>query len=72
MGIPTVVLPYVNSALAAHRAYQRSLAELREMGVLVSSYQPHPPKSGGGADRFPWSEAVELLAQAIRTEAERP
>ncbi|MFD7553453.1 flavoprotein [Streptomyces sp. NPDC059835] len=72
MGVPTVVLPYVNSALAAHRAYQRSLAELREMGVLVSSYQPHLPKSGGGADRFPWLEAVELLAPAIRAEAERP
>ncbi|MFJ3839806.1 flavoprotein [Streptomyces sp. NPDC090054] len=62
MGIPTVVLPYVNTALAAHRAYQRSLAELREMGVLVGSYEPHRPKSGGGADRFRWKEAVDLLA----------
>ncbi|GHI86540.1 flavoprotein [Streptomyces xanthophaeus] len=62
MGIPTAVLPYVNTALAAHRAYQRSLAELREMGVLVGSYEPHRPKSGGGADRFRWGEAVDLLA----------
>lgn len=65
MGIPTVVLPYVNTALAAHRAYQRSLAELREMGVLVGSYEPHRPKSGGGADRFGWEEAVDLLAPRL-------
>ncbi|MFG2410173.1 flavoprotein [Streptomyces goshikiensis] len=65
MGIPTAVLPYVNTALAAHRAYQRSLAELREMGVLVGSYQPHRPKSGGGADRFRWEEAVDLLAPCL-------
>ncbi|WP_420080124.1 flavoprotein [Streptomyces sp. JL4002] len=62
MGIPTVVLPYVNTALASHRAYQRSLGELREMGVVVGSYEPHRPKSGGGADRYPWEEAIELLA----------
>jgi phosphopantothenoylcysteine synthetase/decarboxylase len=62
MGIPTVVLPYVNTALASHRAYQRSLAELREMGVLVGNYEPHRAKSGGGADRYPWEEAIDLLA----------
>ncbi|MET9465502.1 flavoprotein [Streptomyces sp. NPDC006544] len=65
MGIPTVVLPYVNTALAAHRAYRRSLAELREMGVLVGSYEPHRPKSGGGADGFRWQEAVGLLAPFV-------
>ncbi|MFF4386817.1 flavoprotein [Streptomyces sp. NPDC001552] len=62
MGIPTVVLPYVNTALAAHRAYRRSVDELREMGVMFGSYMPHRPKSGGGADRFLWEEAVDLLA----------
>ncbi|MFG2616017.1 flavoprotein [Streptomyces sp. NPDC048507] len=65
MGIPTAALPYVNTALAAHGAYQRSLAELREMGVLVGSYEPHRPKSGGGADRFRWEEAVGLLAPFV-------
>ncbi|MFF9427036.1 flavoprotein [Streptomyces sp. NPDC014746] len=61
MGIPTAVMPYVNAAMAAHPAYGRSLDQLREMGVLVGSYEPHRPKAGGGADRFRWEEALELL-----------
>ncbi|UWE13230.1 flavoprotein [Actinacidiphila bryophytorum] len=65
LGIPTAVLPYVNSAMAAHPAYGESLARLRTMGVLISDYEPHPPKSGGGADRFRWEEALELLAPNI-------
>ncbi|WUH92664.1 flavoprotein [Streptomyces sp. NBC_00433] len=65
LGIPTAVLPYVNSAMAAHPAYQESLARLRGMGVMVSSREPHPPKAGGGADRFRWEEALELLGPAV-------
>ncbi|MFE5591190.1 flavoprotein [Streptomyces sp. NPDC056549] len=63
MGIPTVALPYVNAAMAAHPAYGRSLDQLRDMGVLIGSYEPHRPKAGGGADRFRWDEALELIAQ---------
>ncbi|WP_372441101.1 flavoprotein [Actinacidiphila acididurans] len=66
LGIPTAVLPYVNSAMAAHPAYGESLYRLRSMGVLVSGYEPHPPKSGGGADRFRWEEALDLLEPALR------
>ncbi|MEV5850682.1 flavoprotein [Streptomyces sp. NPDC051985] len=62
MGIPAAVLPYLNSAQAAHPAYRRSLDHLREMGVLIGSYEPHRPKAGGGADRFRWAEALDLLA----------
>ncbi|MFE6978996.1 flavoprotein [Streptomyces sp. NPDC057682] len=65
MGIPTAVLPYVNTALAAHPAYGRSLDQLREMGVLIGSYEPHRPKTGGGADLFRWDEALELLDSRI-------
>jgi phosphopantothenoylcysteine synthetase/decarboxylase len=65
LGIPTAVLPYVNSAMAAHPAYGESLARLRTMGVLIGRYEPHPPKSGGGADRFRWEEALELLAPRL-------
>lgn len=65
MGIPTAALPYVNSAMAAHPAYGESLSRLRTMGVLISGYEPHPPKSGGGADRFRWEEALELLAPSV-------
>ncbi|MEV7285601.1 flavoprotein [Streptomyces sp. NPDC093252] len=62
MGIPVAVLPYLNSAQAAHPAYRQSLDRLREMGVLIGSYEPHRPKAGGGAHRYRWAEALELLA----------
>jgi phosphopantothenoylcysteine synthetase/decarboxylase len=62
LGIPVAVLPYVNRAMAAHPAYGESLERLRAMGVLISGYEPHPPKAGGGADHFRWEEELELLA----------
>lgn len=62
MDIPVAVLPYLNSAQAAHLAYGQSLERLREMGVLIGSYEPHRPKAGGGADRYRWEEVLELLA----------
>ena len=61
LGIPTVVLPYINSAQAAHPAYTRSREELEAMGVRFGSYKPHPPKAGGGRDRYHWTEALDLL-----------
>lgn len=61
MGVPVAVLPYVNSAQAAHPAYRQSVERLREMGVLFGSYAPHRPKAGGGADRYRWEEVLELL-----------
>ncbi|MFH8798680.1 flavoprotein [Streptomyces sp. NPDC017936] len=61
MGIPTAVLPYLNAAQAAHPACRRSLQGLREMDVLIGTYEPHRPKAGGGADRFRWEEALDLL-----------
>jgi phosphopantothenoylcysteine synthetase/decarboxylase len=61
MGIPTAVLPYLNAAQAAHPAYARSLERLREMNVMIGTYEPHRPKADGGADRFRWEEALDLL-----------
>jgi hypothetical protein len=66
LGIPTAVLPYVNSAQAAHPAYAQSLERLRGMGVLIGSYEPHRPKAGGGADRYDWEEALALLEAPVR------
>ncbi|WP_030222091.1 flavoprotein [Streptomyces sp. NRRL WC-3626] len=65
MGVPIAVLPYLNSAQAAHPAYRQSLERLRGMGVLIGSYEPHPPKAGGGAGRYRWEEALELLAPRL-------
>ncbi|MFJ2905517.1 flavoprotein [Streptomyces sp. NPDC091279] len=65
MGVPIAVLPYLNSAQAAHPAYRQSLERLREMGILIGSYEPHRPKAGGGADRYRWEEVLELLAPKL-------
>ncbi|MFD9880590.1 flavoprotein [Streptomyces alboflavus] len=66
MNIPVAALPYLNSAQAAHPAYGQSLDRLRAMGVLLGSYEPHKPKSGGGAERFPWEEALDLVELQLR------
>lgn len=63
IGIPIVVLPFVNSALASHFAFQRSIRDLRAAGVRVlfgpGEWQPHPPGTGGDRiDSFPWSLAL--------------
>lgn len=60
-GAPTAALPYVNSAQAANLAYAESLRKLRTMGILIGSYEPHRPRAGGGAGRFHWEEALDLL-----------
>lgn len=65
MDTPTAVLPDLNSAQAAHPAYRRSLEHLRVMDVLIGSYEPHRPKAGGGAGRYRWEEALELLAPVV-------
>jgi hypothetical protein len=36
------------------------ISDTLALGILCE-YEPHPPKSGGGADRFRWEEALELL-----------
>ncbi len=69
MDIPVAVLPFLNSAQAAHPAYRQSLARLREMGILIGSYEPHRPKAVGGADRYPWEEVLELVAPALSARA---
>ncbi|MFF8918105.1 flavoprotein [Streptomyces sp. NPDC015032] len=68
-GIPTAVLPCLNSAQAAHPAYRLSLDRLREMGVLIGSYEPREPEAGGGADHFRWEEALELLTPKVSATA---
>lgn len=64
MVIPTVVLPYVNAAMAMHPVYGRSLERLGETGVLVGSCG-RTGRRRAGANRFRWEEALELLEGEI-------
>lgn len=68
LNIPTVVLPFVNSALANRHAFQRSVTQLREEGVQIllgpGEFEPHAPGTGGTRlEAYPWELAL--------TEAER-
>lgn len=66
LGVPTVVLPFVNTALAANRAFARSVDELRAAGITVlygpGGLHPHPPRTGAGVlDRYPWHLALNAV-----------
>jgi phosphopantothenoylcysteine synthetase/decarboxylase len=42
-GVPTVVVPHCKPQLAAHPAFRRSVAVLRDMGVVVLGDRGDPP-----------------------------
>jgi hypothetical protein len=61
---PTVVLPFVNSALADRAPFRRSIESLRGEGVRIllgpGGYQPHPPRTGGDLiSTYPWHLALD-------------
>lgn len=62
-GIPLVTMPCVNSAYAQHRALDRSVAELRGMGVTVL-YGPggFEPNQSGDRVPYPWHLALDAVA----------
>lgn len=70
-GVPTVVVPFVNGALASRAPFRRAVAALRDDGVRVLSgpadgWEPHPP--GTGEDRrasFPWRASVRAAAELM-------
>jgi phosphopantothenoylcysteine synthetase/decarboxylase len=75
--VPTVVVPFVNAALAARAPFERAVTALRQEGVRVlfgpdDHWEPHPP--GSGADRrkvFPWGTAFQVAEQLTRRNLHR-
>ncbi|MGP4103291.1 flavoprotein [Nonomuraea sp. KM90] len=72
LGIPVVVLPFVNSALASRAPFLRSVASLRAEGVRVllgpGRFEPHPPNSGDSRlDTYPWKLALTALSKLERS-----
>jgi hypothetical protein len=70
LGVPTVVLPFVNTALAARVPFRRSVDSLRAEGVKIllgpGGFRPHPPRTGEGLiGSYPWhlglDEAERML-----------
>ena len=71
LGVPVVVLPFVNSASAARLPFQRSVESLRDEGVAVligpGKFEPHPPGSGEKARAiFPWASALHALQEILQ------
>jgi phosphopantothenoylcysteine synthetase/decarboxylase len=63
LGVPIVVLPFVNSALAARAPFRRSVEELRSEGVHIllgsGGIEPHEPHTGGDLiASYPWYLAL--------------
>ncbi|NEA43471.1 flavoprotein [Streptomyces sp. SID11233] len=65
-GIPLLTMPCVNAAYARHRALDRSVAELRGMGVRVlygeDGFAPNPP---GERHPYPWHLALGAVREAV-------
>lgn len=65
LGLPLVAAPALNSAQAAHPAFERSVAALREMGVTVlygpGVYEPASPGTGGRP--YDWELVLEALEE---------
>ncbi|GAA0562726.1 flavoprotein [Actinomadura livida] len=71
LGIPVVVLPFVNTALANRAAFQRSMNTLCDEGARVllgpGKFEPHPPRSGTDhLSEFPWHLALRQADRAVR------
>ncbi|SDJ98562.1 flavoprotein [Nonomuraea jiangxiensis] len=70
LGIPVVVLPFVNRALAARTAFRRSVEDLRAEGVRLligpGRFEPHEPTSGPDHfDTYPWDQALTELTDQM-------
>jgi phosphopantothenoylcysteine synthetase/decarboxylase len=67
LGVPIVVLPFVNAALASHFAYERSVRDLRGAGVsFILERDPHAAGIGSALiATFPWHIALEEVDNVL-------
>ena len=70
LAVPVVVLPFVNSALAARAPFRRSVEELRREGVRIllghGGVEPHEPHTGGDLiGSYPWHLALDEAERLI-------
>jgi phosphopantothenoylcysteine synthetase/decarboxylase len=75
-GLPMVLMPYTNAAMAAHPAFLENIQRLRGWGVVVlfgsEVVKLHPPGTGEGrTEDFPWHLALAALAHAGRDRVPR-
>jgi phosphopantothenoylcysteine synthetase/decarboxylase len=73
LGLPLAILPFVNTALAAHPAFNRSVRELRDAGVDVllggGGFVPNPPGEGEKTlPGYPWEAALPVVERLLHAE----
>ncbi|GAB3452382.1 flavoprotein [Actinophytocola sediminis] len=74
LGTPLAILPFVNTALAAHPAFARSVRALREADVEVllgeGGFVPNPPGEGvRQLPTYPWAAALHAVAQRLEVDS---
>jgi phosphopantothenoylcysteine synthetase/decarboxylase len=77
IGVPTIVLPFVNSALARRAPFQRSVESLRAEGVRIllgpGGFEPHAPRTGGDLiGSYPWHLGLDEAERLLSSTAEHP
>ena len=76
LGVPIVVLPFVNSALAARAPFRRSIKDLRGEGVRIllgpGGVEPHQPHTGGELiATYPWHLALDEVERLTESASSR-
>ncbi len=77
IGVPTIVLPFVNSALARRAPFRRSVESLRAEGVRIllgpGGFEPHAPRTGGDLiGSYPWHLGLDEAERLLSSAAQRP
>lgn len=72
LGLPMAVMPYTNTAMAAHPSFRQSLRRLRAWGVRVLFGEdvlplPTPGTAAGHAAQFPWQLALSAVSPCERS-----
>jgi phosphopantothenoylcysteine synthetase/decarboxylase len=70
LGLPIVLLPFVNEALAAHPAWDTNIATLRAAGVKVllgpEVYEPHAAGEGKRVlEGYRWNATLTMLDEVV-------
>jgi hypothetical protein len=75
--VPTVVLPFVNTALASRAPFCRCIESLRAEGVKIllgpGGFQPHPPRIAGNLiGTCPWHLGLDEAERMLYPAPQKP
>ena len=63
LGLLIIAAPWPNAALVRHPVFQRSIAALRDWGVIVLLNEAHLPRASQRPAVFPWEELRSELVK---------